>query len=145
MQTDEELFAEKTDEIAELQLNYEEIVSEKSRLENMWLAAQKSEEELRVELQKVLEEVRILEKELADREQIIQHQKVLLEGGVGEGVNEEGHPLDEGEVPTVGGNERMDSEFTANRSLIVGKVSTSTLEVLCACIHCTLYTVHCTL
>ena len=127
------------DEIAELQLNYEEIVAEKSRLESMWLAAQRSEEELRVELQKVLEEVRILEKELADRELIIQHHEVLLEGGVREGVNEEGPPLDEGEVTTVEGNEMMDSEFTANRSLIVGKVSTSTLEVH---VHtCTSYTV----
>lgn len=121
------------DEMAELQQNYDEIVSEKSRLESLWLATQQSEEELRNELLRLLEEVKILEKELLGREQIIQHQKALLEGGTN---NEKEHCVDEGgipsvrEIPSVGVDEGTSSNFEANRSLIAGKINISSLEVL---------------
>lgn len=115
--------------MAELQQNYEEMVSEKSRLENLWLAAQESEEKLKDELLRILEEVKFLEKELFDREQIILHQKALLEGGA---VDETKHQDTEGEIPdpSVEIDNEINRKFAASRSLIAGKVSTSILEVI---------------
>ena len=43
LQTDEELFAEKVDELSEVQSAYSQLVREKERLEEMWLAAQEKE------------------------------------------------------------------------------------------------------
>ena len=140
LQTDEELFAEKLDEIAELQQSYSEVAAEKERLESMWLAAQESEEQLRTELKKVLDQLRAVEDELAGRDRVIQQQKDLLSGQKGEGllVDEQELPHEGREIPIAGGDERGDDhgKFSANRSLIVGKVSTSTLEVsleYCVC------------
>ena len=43
LQTDEELFAEKVDELSEVQSTYSQLLREKERLEEMWLAAQEKE------------------------------------------------------------------------------------------------------
>ena len=43
LQTDEELFAEKVDELSEVQSAYSQLLREKERLEEMWLAAQEKE------------------------------------------------------------------------------------------------------
>ena len=43
LQTDEELFAEKMDELSELQSAYNQLLREKERLEEIWLAAQENE------------------------------------------------------------------------------------------------------
>ena len=43
LQTDEELFAEKIEELNQLQLAYNQLVREKERLEKMWLASQENE------------------------------------------------------------------------------------------------------
>ena len=43
LQTDEELFAEKIEELNQLQSAYNQLVREKERLEEMWLAAQENE------------------------------------------------------------------------------------------------------
>ncbi len=135
LQTDEELFAEKMEEMSELQQNYEEIISEKSRLEILWVAAQQSEGALKNELLSVLEEVTILERELVDREQMIQHQTFLLDGGGGSNEKKyidddgEGETPSVGEIPSTEVDKGTSHGLVANRSLIVGKVSTSKLEV----------------
>ena len=109
------------------------MAAEKERLETMWLAAQQSEGLLRAELEKVLEQLQNVEKELADREEVIEQQKDSLSSHKGEEslVNEQELPHEVREIPVAGGDEGVDDhrEFLANRSLIVGKVSTSTLEV----------------
>ena len=43
LQTDEELFAEKMDELSQLQSAYNQLLREKERLEEMWLASQENE------------------------------------------------------------------------------------------------------
>ena len=48
LQTDEELFAEKVDELSEIQSAYSQLLREKERLEEMWLAAQEKEGNIHV-------------------------------------------------------------------------------------------------
>ena len=43
LQTDEELFAEKMEEMSQLQAAYNQLLREKERLEDMWMAAQENE------------------------------------------------------------------------------------------------------
>ena len=43
LQTDEELFAEKMEEMSQLQAAYNQLLREKERLEEMWMAAQENE------------------------------------------------------------------------------------------------------
>ena len=43
LQTDEELFAEKIDELNQLQFAYNQLVREKERLEESWLESQENE------------------------------------------------------------------------------------------------------
>ena len=88
LQTDEELFAEKMDEMADLQLNYSELMAEKERLEAMWLAAQESEGLLRSELEQFLQQLVSMESELIARDEIIRLQKELLESHPGADTNQ---------------------------------------------------------
>ena len=43
LQTDEELFAEKMEEMSQLHAAYNQLLREKERLEDMWMAAQENE------------------------------------------------------------------------------------------------------
>lgn len=126
------------DEITDLQLNYDEIVSEKERLEAIWSAAREREEQLMTQLHSVLGELKQLEEKLAKQDCLILQQKELLKGRAHEGVTiEQGLSLNAGGVPDKMDRERADDccELMANRSLIVGKVSTSKIEVCVFAVH----------
>ena len=76
------------DEMADLQLNYSELMAEKERLEAMWLAAQESEGLLRSELEQFLQQLVSMESELIARDEIIRLQKELLESHPGADTNQ---------------------------------------------------------
>lgn len=79
LQTDEELFAEKTDELNELQTSYEELVREKERIEALWLTAQESEGLLQSELHQVYQQVSLMAKELSSKEEVLEKQREWIE------------------------------------------------------------------
>ena len=172
LETDEELFAEKVEEVNELQKNYDLLLQEKDRIERLWVSAKETENRLQSEVQQLLEKLFSMESELSEQEAIIQHQRDSLEK---ENEKEDVHsakghitrlsvgvqatPMEsepetrettsdkmehQSEVLTEEDNS-VDSlqeesrfvpllqqtlvDFTANRSLLEGKVETSTMEV----------------
>ena len=78
LQTDEDLFSEKMEEINELQSSYNELVREKERIESMWLAAQENEGLLLSELHQVYQQVSIMASELSSKEEVIQQQRAWI-------------------------------------------------------------------
>lgn len=181
LQTDEELFAEKMDEMSDLRLSCSELLAEKERLEEMCLMAQETERLLRHDLAQVLEKLSSMKTKLISKDETIDMQKQLLEGlqriesnqysSSGQklepavqsdiGSHEESkthqtdvtvtcsskviaHDKDGGDLETeklmetdltlvekTSGDllEADPFEFSSNRSLLVGKVKTSSIEV----------------
>ena len=172
LETDEELFAEKVEEVNELQKNYDLLLQEKERIERLWVLAKETETRLQSEVQQLLEKLFAMESELSEQEAIIQQQKDSLEKGnekrgvlsakehitrlsVGvqatsmesdpetretssdkmehqsEVLMEEDNSVDSLQeesrfVPLL---QQTLVDFTANRSLLEGKVETSRMEV----------------
>lgn len=70
LQTDEELFAEKTEELNQLQSAYNRLLREKETLEEMWLTAQENEGLLESEVFQLREHVTAMARQLAERGQM---------------------------------------------------------------------------
>ena len=68
LQTDEELFAEKTEELSQLQSAYSRLLKEKENLENMWLAAQENEGLLQSEVFQLKEHLTAMARQLSEKE-----------------------------------------------------------------------------
>ena len=172
LETDEELFAEKVEEVNELQKNYDLLLQEKDRIERLWVSAKETENRLQSEVQQLLEKLFSMESELSEQEAIIQQQRDSLEkeNEKGDIHSAKGHITrlsvgvqatsmesesetretsfdkmeHQSEVLTEEDNS-VDSlqeesrfvpllqqtlvDFTANRSLLEGKVETSRMEV----------------
>lgn len=176
LETDEELFAEKVEEVNELQKNYDLLLQEKERIERLWVSAKETETRLQSEVQQLLEKLFSMENELSEREAVIQQRRDSLEkedetGGVlsvkdhvtrlSVGVQaslatsvesesetreassdklehqsevlieEEDNSVDslQGESGFVPLLQQTLVDFTANRSLLEGKVETTRMEV----------------
>ena len=177
LETDEELFAEKVEEVNELQKNYDLLLQEKERIERLWVSAKETETRLQSEVQQLLEKLFSMENELSEREAVIQQRRDSLEkedetGGVlsvkdhvtrlSVGVQaslatsvesesetreassdklehqsevlieeEEDNSVDslQGEGGFVPLLQQTLVDFTANRSLLDGKVETTRMEV----------------
>ena len=172
LEMDEELFAEKVEEVNELQKNYDLLLQEKERIERLWVSAKETETRLQSEVQQLLEKLFSMESELSEQEAIIQQQRDSLEkenekGGVlsakehttrlNVGVQAflatpmESEPetssdkLEHRSEVLIEEDNSVDSlqeesrfvpllqqtlvDFTANRSLLEGKVETSRMEV----------------
>lgn len=176
LETDEELFAEKVEEVNELQKNYDLLLQEKERIERLWVSAKETETRLQSEVQQLLEKLFSMENELSEREAVIQQRRDSLEkedetGGVlsvkdhvtrlSVGVQaslatsvesesetreassdklehqsevlieEEDNSVDslQGESGFVPLLQQTLVDFTANRSLLDGKVETTRMEV----------------
>ena len=174
LETDEELFAEKVEEVNELQKNYDLLLQEKERIERLWVSAKETESRLQSEVQQLLEKLFSMENELSEREAVIQQRRDSLEkedetGGVlsvkdhvtklSVGVQaslatsvesesktreassdkmehqsqvlmeEEDNSVDQGECGCVPLLQQTLVDFTANRSLLEGKVETTRMEV----------------
>ena len=69
LQTDEELFAEKTEELSQLQSAYSLLLKEKGRLEEAWLASQENEGLLESEVYQLKEHLSVMAAQLAEREE----------------------------------------------------------------------------
>ena len=67
LQTDEELFAEKTEELSRLQSAYNVLLKEKGRLEEMWLASQEKEGLLESEVYQLKAHLSSMARQLAER------------------------------------------------------------------------------
>ena len=80
LETDEELFAEKVDELNSLQTNYDILLQEKERIEQMWSIAMETESQLHQEVGQLLERLSALEAELSSRDSTIKE----LRGQLGE-------------------------------------------------------------
>lgn len=156
LKTDELAFAEKMEELTELQSTCDILTREKARAEAMWLAAQESEAELQGQVEQ-------LQKRLAEmggvggvvREGVsevgcvaegieVETVRSAHEGVVPEGSNQEGvaEDIEEGVAEESGEELSEDSlsgtlswgaveqeDFKANRSLMRGKVKTDSIEV----------------
>lgn len=70
LQTDEELFAEKMDELNQLQSAYNRLLREKESLEEMWLTAQENEGLLESEVFHLKEHLTAMTRQLAERGQV---------------------------------------------------------------------------
>lgn len=117
LRTDEQAFAEKGEELAELQLVCDTLMREKDRVEGMWLAAQGSEAAMQGRVSQLTETLVALEGGVAGGEEVgasTSEQSVAEEDSLSEDV-----ALSSPEGRT----------FVANRSLLEGKVKTSSLEV----------------
>lgn len=68
LQTDEELFAEKTEELGQLQMAYNLLLKEKETLEVMWLTAQENEGLLESEVFQLREHLAAMARQLAEKE-----------------------------------------------------------------------------
>ena len=66
LQTDEELFAEKTEELSRLQSAYNVLLKEKGRLEEMWLASQEKEGLLESEVYQLKAHLSSMARKLAE-------------------------------------------------------------------------------
>ncbi len=71
LETDEELFAEKVEELNDLQSSYSLLLSEKEKIEEIWRSARETEGQLTSELGELLERIAKLEEELMARDGII--------------------------------------------------------------------------
>ena len=137
LRTDESAFAEKAEEIADLQDAYEVLAREKGRLEGLWVAAQESEAGLQTQLDQLSERLTALEPAVgggavgvAERTAGMAEEVAMEEVGVAttpeDGVGEVGgDSLSEGEASISAERQR----FEATRSLIRGKVKTDSIEV----------------
>lgn len=139
--TDEQVFAEKMEEIGELQSACHVLSLEKERAESMWAAAQASEAKLLSQLDQLSQKVTMLERPgVVDDEKV----DVICEdvGSIGGGelsACDASLSNDSLEGGGGGGGEACPSSmdmnvlaierFAATRSLIHGKVKTSNLEV----------------
>ena len=65
LEMDEELFAEKVEEVNELQKNYDLLLQEKERIERLWVSAKETETRLQSEVQQLLEKLFSMESELS--------------------------------------------------------------------------------
>ena len=152
LETDEQLFAEKVDELNELQSNYDTLMREKERVEEMWRRTRETENQLKSDIMGLLEKLTSLEEEVAVKDDVIQQLRDSLERkgeaerrqgrdrGLGEDVqietNERVLSVSEGiesQSADAQGDEDLGSEeasdFMAIRSLLKGKVNTDSLEV----------------
>ena len=175
LETDEELFAEKVEEVNELQKNYDLLLQEKERIERLWVSAKETETRLQSEVQQLLEKLFSMENELSEREAVIQQRRDSLEKEDEKGVlsvkdhvtrlsvgvqaslatsvesesetreassdklehqsevliEEEDNSVDslQGESGFVPLLQQTLVDFTANRSLLDGKVETTRMEV----------------
>ncbi len=136
LKTDEQAFAEKMEEIVELQFTCDVLSREKARAEAMWMAAQDTEAELQgqvEELQKRLLAVVGGVEDVGKREGgVADDVGVAPEGGHEEGVAEVSaaemseDSLSENQQPWGAANQDY---FQATRSLMKDKVKTDSLEV----------------
>ena len=176
LETDEELFAEKVEEVNELQKNYDLLLQEKERIERLWVSAKETETRLQSEVQQLLEKLFSMENELSEREAVIQQRRDSLEKEDETGdvlsvkdhvtrlsvgvqaslatsvesesetreassdklehqsevlIEEEDNSVDslQGESGFVPLLQQTLVDFTANRSLLDGKVETTRMEV----------------
>lgn len=165
--TDEQVFAEKMEEVAELQSTCSVLAREKERAEAMWLAAQESEADLQVQVEQMAKKLVALDGGEAGggagEEGVARAQDSPVEGNVvttgemgvaivkgrsheAEEENANGSSLEEQQsdvsADSLAGGVSMpllgcvstslsleQQNFEATRSLIKGKVKTSSLEV----------------
>ena len=137
LETDEELFAEKVEELNQLQSNYDLLLKERERTESMWSLARETEVKFQMEVEQLLEKLARMERELSARETVI-HQ---LRGSMESGSDHEGAKTEEtliepspdkssgsfdkeGDVspPSDGG------DLVEKWSLMKGRVKTGSLE-----------------
>ena len=97
LETDEELFAEKVDELNSLKSNYDTLLQEKERIEQMWTAATETEGQLRQDVGQLLEKLSSLERELSSRDSTIEE----LRGQLGERGRDELRETQAGESGAI--------------------------------------------
>ena len=97
LETDEELFSEKVDELNSLQTNYNTLLQEKDRIEQMWTVAMEAEGQLRQDVEQLLERLSALERELSSRDSTIEE----LRGQLGERGRDEPQETQGGETSTI--------------------------------------------
>lgn len=117
--TDELAFAEKGEEMSELQHACDVLVQEKERLEGMWVAAQESEAALQTRVEQLTGKLAALEVGGAD------------EGGeeLGVSVHTEEQSVAEDSLSSGAVASPEEQQFAATRSLLRGKVKIDSLEV----------------
>lgn len=71
LQTDEELFTEKANELSALQGSYDHLLEEKDRMESLWTAAKEMESKLQQMVSELMDTVSVLKVDLADKEATI--------------------------------------------------------------------------
>ena len=75
LETDEELLAEKVEELNELLMKYNLLLQEKERIEAMCLSAKETEVQLRWEVQQLLERLFTMESRLSEFQSVTQQQQ----------------------------------------------------------------------
>lgn len=75
LETDEELFAEKVEELNELLMKYNLLLQEKERIEAMCLSAKETEVQLRREVQQLLERLSTMESRQSEFQSVTQQQQ----------------------------------------------------------------------
>lgn len=140
LRTDESAFAEKAEEMADLQYTCEVLAREKGRIEGMWVAAQESEAELQAQVDQLSERLAALAPPVGGGAVGVAEREATAMGVV-EGVAMEGVGVatsSEQGVAEVGGDSLSEGvasisaeiqRFEVTRSLIRGKVKTGCVEV----------------
>jgi len=96
LETDEELFAEKVEELNELLMKYNLLLQEKERIEAMCLSAKETEVQLRWEVQQLLERLSTMESRLSDFQSVTQQQQSDSEEESLKSHSSEEHDLGDG-------------------------------------------------
>lgn len=156
LRTDESAFAEKAEEMVDLQDACEVLAREKARLEGMWVAAQESEAELQTRVDLLSERLAAALEPAVGGGAVGEASDEMAATGMG--VEEVGMATSSEEgVAEVGGDSPSEGvtsisaerqRFEATRSLITGKVKTDCVEVrtligtellMCECVCIIMY------
>ena len=129
LQTDEELFAEKTEELGQLQMAYNLLLKEKETLEVMWLTAQENEGLLESEVFQLREHLAAMARQLAEKEGGRSEVREREEGGDGLGLQAQREEEEESEDDSL-----KDIKPSKTSRLVYGQIIKYHMYItLCTC------------
>jgi hypothetical protein len=139
LETDEVLYAEKIDELNEVQSRYDNLVRDSEQLKQLWEAGQRTEETLRREVERLSKRVTELEAMEKEREQGTQNLREKEEEEIKEDtklstVEQEGYRLHTDQQVEVGYSQKYHSQ-TPSEGLAKSMEEREEAEESMSCLH----------
>ena len=140
LETDEVLYAEKIEELNEVQSRYDSSMGDNERLRDLWVAGQRREETLQREVDRLSNRVMELEAMEKELEQDIQRSRGKEEGEIEEDakfsvVEQAGYRVHTHQQDEVGSNRNNHRDLALNEGLVEGKEEGGVAEELMPCLH----------